>query len=540
MRYVLACAWIVLAIACGRDRSIDPQHVPASWRDVRESAGHTVHVGKNKLPCSDCHGEAFETPPLELCEKCHPNTQATVHPRDPLGKMPSLQCRDCHGFGPDLAVKPPNCMRCHAQAQGSHPAVGAHSDQKCSDCHRAHGTPSLTPRPCTDCHAERATQHAGLRGCLDCHQMHEDSLAADTGCASCHAKQPGHAKVDGRAITVGHAKCTSCHTPHQFTQKTVAACTTCHQNKPVLAATKHASCVSCHQQHEGAAPKACTTCHGNENVQHPAPGPGGGAAHACVGCHPVHRLAAGQKAVACETCHAKPHHATAKCPRLPPEAREARARGRLCANCHAKPVQSTASTGHANCITCHTKAAHRPGTPPPSCRSCHVAKVAEVRTGHAACENCHTGGSHSPRTPIVACANCHKAEAASAPTGHATCANCHQPHSGQQKPTATCASCHAEKAKAGHGTRLACASCHQPHGPKGSVQAPACVTCHDATKRPGLHRVPGHATCASCHTGHELKPKDDRASCTTCHKAQVTHEPTAIRCATCHPFGNGK
>jgi hypothetical protein len=44
----------------------------------------------------------------------------------------------------------------------------------------------------------------------------------------------------------------------------------------------------------------------------------------------------------------------------------------------------------------------------------------------------------------------------------------------------------------------------------------------------------------SCHIAHEAAPRDDRATCIACHRAQARHEPTATRCAGCHPFGDGR
>ncbi|HEX8114481.1 MAG TPA: hypothetical protein VF516_42420, partial [Kofleriaceae bacterium] len=304
---VLGASFIIGLIACsGAERHPAPQKVPVTWRDVRDSAGHTAHVVQRGVPCRDCHGDdGFQPPPLEVCSKCHAQVRAPLHPADPLNKAPAPECQDCHGFGAKLDVTPTNCMRCHTQPQGGHAAVGAHSKQSCSDCHRAHGSPTLDPRPCTSCHASEDNHHAGARSCLDCHQMHEADAVADQGCATCHARQKGKIKVDDRAITAGHTACTGCHAPHQFDKAQTVACTSCHRKQHTFVPDKHAGCTSCHAQHKASQPKPCTSCHAR-SVSHP-PAARGGPAAACDGCHPPHTLAAGQLAVACATCHDKPH-----------------------------------------------------------------------------------------------------------------------------------------------------------------------------------------------------------------------------------------
>ena len=132
------------------------------------------------------------------------------------------------------------------------------------------------------------------------------------------------------------------------------------------------------------------------------------------------------------------------------------------------------------------------------------------------------------------------AQQQTAPAGHQACASCHDTHSGARKPDKTCASCHKAQATQGHGPKVACASCHRAHGPGGVATPPACTSCHPANKRPGLHASKSHADCANCHRSHEAAPRDDRATCLSCHKDQVNHEPTAPRCAGCHPFGDGR
>ena len=256
-RLLIAIA-VMISACSGRDRA-PPAAVPMTWQEVRTSAGHTVHVGTANVPCRDCHGEkGFARPPAEICARCHGAVQTPLHPADPIGIVPLPVCQDCHGFGIDQAIRPTSCMRCHDKPQGLHtPEVGAHADQACSDCHRAHGTPTLDVKPCISCHQAQTTKHAGTRGCLDCHSMHEPALVADTTCVTCHTKQRAPAKVTFAAITTGHPKCSSCHEPHGFTAEQAKPCASCHQNKPVLAVAKHATCMTCHNGRAVPLQRAC-------------------------------------------------------------------------------------------------------------------------------------------------------------------------------------------------------------------------------------------------------------------------------------------
>lgn len=542
----LTAAAIAIA-SCGHGVERAPEHVPARWRVVRSSAGHLAHLGT--IACAECHARGFTPPPLDVCTRCH--VEATwLHHNDATLQAPT--CADCHDFAGNRARTPWDCMRCHGKDQGRVAAVGAHADQPCSECHRAHAWPPTARRACLECHPDRDTRHAGLRGCRDCHTVHEasritlasiDAGAAPSGaaalCERCHAAQPGKLRVDAHALTTGHPECTSCHVPHSARGVAPRACTDCHRNQPVLAASKH-TCAGCHDPHGGAV-KPCTTCH-KEQVAHPNPtrSPLG----ACTGCHPPHdRLLAmatapaaaprGSPGLACATCHREPTHATAKCLdcHTAHGGRPARTAG-LCMTCHAGQARSTAGTGHAQCTTCHTGAIHGPQATPPGCATCHGKEAARPPAGHANCAQCHQ--PHAPR-PVANCGQCHAREAASAPAGHASCAQCHEPHG--LKAVASCATCHAREAATGHGPRVSCASCHRAHGPAGVAQPPACLTCHQKPALAGLHQTPRHGDCASCHRSHEVRPSDDRASCTTsCHTDRRNHEPAAKRCATCHPF----
>ncbi len=497
MKWLLAIA-VVLA-ACGRGREREPVQVPARWRIARLAAGHMIHVGK--LACADCHRDGFAPPPLDTCTRCHAVT-SWLHRDDITAHVPA--CIDCHPFGTP-GVAPWACLRCHDRDQGRVARVGAHADQPCDECHQPHHWPGTLHRACTECHVDKQTHHAGLRGCRDCHAVHEATrvtLAIAGGqsertgpgavCVRCHATQPAALHVDARANTTGHPSCATCHQPHGPRGIAARACAECHRDQPMLAPTKHA-CASCHDPHVGGAVKACTTCH-QQVVSHPKPTPQG----ACIGCHPPHDRTIAI-AEPCTRCHAKATHAT------------------------------------ATCLDCHAPHGGRPARTAALCARCHTAQVSTTAgTGHARCELCHPGDLHRPQPRPPGCESCHPKEVASAPVGHATCTQCHQPHA--PKPTASCATCHAREAAAGHGPLVACERCHRAHGPGGVAPPPACTTCHAQPTLAGLHHAPKHADCAACHRAHEVRPSDDRATCTACHRDRVNHEPTAIRCATCHPF----
>ncbi|HEY0988472.1 MAG TPA: hypothetical protein VGD80_15515, partial [Kofleriaceae bacterium] len=126
--------WLVLLAIAGGCANRDPRppdRVPVTYRDVRESAGHTSHIGK--VPCADCHGDGeFTPPPAALCEQCHPAVVTPLH-----RGAPAPSCQDCHAFGKENR-EPTACMRCHDKPQGPAHAVGLHADQPCGSCHRPH------------------------------------------------------------------------------------------------------------------------------------------------------------------------------------------------------------------------------------------------------------------------------------------------------------------------------------------------------------------------------------------------------------------
>ena len=168
---------LVLAAGCASQRDRVPERVPRSYHDVAASLGHTAHVGK--MPCADCHGPTgFEVPPAELCSKCHANVITPLHPG-----MHAPQCQDCHAFGAKPVARD-DCLRCHDKPQYGNPAIGAHREVACNECHDPHRTQQKVD--CARCHDDRQTHHAGARGCRDCHSIHEDRKVVDAQCQSCH------------------------------------------------------------------------------------------------------------------------------------------------------------------------------------------------------------------------------------------------------------------------------------------------------------------------------------------------------------------
>ncbi|HWN67136.1 MAG TPA: hypothetical protein VNM90_05820 [Haliangium sp.] len=562
---LVAAACSALAIGMLRARQAVPRPtpaavVPSTWHDVRDSAGHQVHVAELGLACRDCHAIATAgfAPPRAICGSCHAEVETPLH-GSILGRS-STECQDCHGFGADLGVRPGQCMRCHAQPQGFVAAVALHGDQDCSACHRAHAEPTLAPQACEGCHAGQQPRHgragrAAAAACLDCHDMHSRTAAARR-CVACH--QAIEPRVPASATFPGHDTCTGCHPAHDFSRRGGAACTSCHREQNTLGvsdarsgarpdprgagagAGTHAMCASCHRSHDVRNPVPCTACHASVRTTHPTDA----AQRPCLGCHPIHPDAATSArlhgpVLACSACHAQSAHAAgtacADCHQAH-GALQPVASASLCSGCHQTIVATVAGSGHAPCQGCHVQAAHAPATPVPACSQCHADVAGRVAAGHASCAQCHAGAAHAPAIAPPACETCHREQRASAPAGHLACAQCHDPHVGSVRAQVTCGDCHARERDTGHGARMGCAACHRPHGPGGVPAPPACSQCHESAALPGMHRAHSRATCSDCHRSHESAPRADRAACTACHRDLDRHEPTTNVCTGCHGF----
>jgi hypothetical protein len=241
----------------------------------------------------------------------------------------------------------------------------------------------------------------------------------------------------------------------------------------------------------------------------------------CSSCHEAAKSEqAFHRGTECTSCH-RPHDFQMGAGDLAP-----------CHQCHeAKFVLTARNKGHDSCAACHQGLPHAPASGG-GCEACHAAEHGKANPGHRECTSCH-----EPHAGSVAkeCKGCHAVEARTAPAGHQNCRSCHEQHSGAPEH-ARCPTCHAEEAKTKHGQLDGkCSSCHVPHGPK-VVAPPACSTCHDAKKLPGLHTAGKHTACSTCHGGHDFAGQAFRESCLSCHTDRKAHFPDAPSCASCHLF----
>jgi hypothetical protein len=516
--------------------------------DVRTTELHRKHLGAStRIDCADCHelrANEFLRPSVESCVGCHENQQPAVHREAPA----AAACLSCHDFLllTGAAGWAGSCESCHAQPQGTRPAITSHKE-RCTECHAVHS--SKAPADCSKCHDTQTTKHAaghGAAACLACHPPHSQARLARERCVTCHVDGapglPRAVRIEQTAIFAGHDRCTQCHDDHAFVKTADPACRDCHADRPVAPA--HAACVGCHEQHAAqtrVTAATCKTCHAGKHVLASRKV----AAHAdCRSCHDPHQPTS-PAADRCATCHAavaaSKHSQGRTCVTCHPPHTDlgSSQMAQGCSNCHAEPRMH----GRAVCRDCHPKHGFVPREEPAFCSSCHAKPIAGARAivtseGHVRCSSCHAAAAHRPNAPRPACSSCHAAEASSAPAGHADCKSCHDVHSGKRRPDVRCETCHADRTHTPH-VRVAggCTSCHRPHGPNGRASPPTCGQCH--TSLPGMHLVAKHANCRDCHSAHEPEIRD-REKCLRCHTDRRQHEPNAILCQACHTFGGGK
>lgn len=488
---------------------------------ITESTLHAAHVrGDEPVACMSCHAialDGFAAPDRTRCLRCHPDREAALHAA--VGDPDIAECTTCHDFTDrePIAVRAWRCGTCHPRPHDRDPPTMAGAAGTCANCHQPHGEASLAPSACATCHEDHVTGHQisddpGTGSCLACHRQHDAAANAQARCAPCHRdhepRVPAAATFPG-----GHERCTTCHPPHDFTRATVRVCRTCHVQR-ALASDRvgaHAACSSCHDRHGVAASAAtCRRCHDRVEPSH---GRGG---DECLACHPPHPGGT-SRAIATLPCSAC-HGAIADSDR-------SRHGDAGCTHCH-RPHQLTLAAGSSSCLGCH---ATRTGS-----RAAIVPGDA-----HRECAGCHGDDPHAPAASPP-CAACHAAQGSTVPPGHAICTTCHEPHGATlRRRAASCTGCHADRAAGPHrAIDGGCARCHRPHGPGRVASPPPCASCHARSALPLLHASAGHALCSDCHRSHAPTPSD-RAACLRCHVDRRDHEPAAISCTGCHPFGDG-
>lgn len=578
--------------AATEDRGAD------SVERIRTSALHAVHAqAKEPVACEGCHellaGQYLQAASWR-CQKCHAPQHLELHAAASIDSG-ARACWSCHDFK-STSKQPTPCLSCHDKPSMTLPAITVHdpkhADEDCGACHRAHQEPTrLVSTPCEGCHKQPVSGHTKpgiqITGCGSCHGYHEPAATASTRCTNCHRQS--HQLVSFNAtFPGGHVKCTTCHRPHRFFKSEVIGCRDeCHLTQVALSENKvekHRGCIGCHDNHDvkNSPQTACLRCH-KIVPKHPLDKV---SSTPCIGCHAPHKGAGTPIAAPCSSCHkiAASDHAfhqgaAAQGPvcrdcHRPHDFAKKGVLPSFCLGCHGEQPFKNAKTitpyvKHNDCFRCHgTTVAHAPAGKRVACVSCHTEKAAIIRKDHANCVQCHDPHTTKQRRPCGAChkaeadkaykdhqicinchdphsglqkkpcGGCHSAEAASAPKDHQTCMNCHDQHSTLQKRP--CKDCHADRATGVHAAvKGGCINCHRPHGPGGHATVPACMSCHDKTKLPGMHQVPQHQECTTCHRSHGEQPNRLRATCIGCHKDRSSHEPTAKMCFGCHPFRGG-
>ncbi len=592
--------------SCGSCHSIGNSWIPATMN-------HTGVTG-----CTSCHAYTgnswtpFKSGHISTtaqCSSCHTSTAwlPATFSHTTAGVSAATNCTQsgCHDIvnaAAPRAGRPTSGTKAHTVA----PMTG----NTCASCHTIGGTWAAATMnhtgatSCSSCHTKAggvwtptpaSTHLTTTTECSSCHNttrwtgatFSHDNVSSATTCAQsgCHDSVGASVPRAGRPTsgTKAHTiaplstnNCGSCHaigsswTPATMDHTGLSSCTSCHATAgngftPAkanhIATTGYAQCASCHTtaawkptsfDHTGVTSAAnCTTCHN------------------------------GTAATGRPTSGTKAHTVSPMT-------------GNTCGSCHtsfAAWVPTTMNhTGATSCTSCHATGGN--GFTP--AKANHIAT-----TGYAQCSSCHTvtawlptSFAHSGVTSGQNCTTCHNGTSASgvptsgakahitAPMTNNTCGSCHTigtawtPATMNHTGVTNCSSCHAYTgngftiAKANHiSTTSQCSACHVTTAwtpatatHNGVTSATDCYTgCHDGAHITGAGGAKGRTanhvtapmtnkTCGSCHAiGSAWAPAtmnhSGATSCSSCHSKAgnswtptptTTHITTTAQCSSCH------
>lgn len=427
---------------------------PDTWRRIRETAGHRIHLESNDpalagVQCVTCHGVEVHrfTPVDATCGTtgCHAGTSIQLAK---MSNQTSLHCIVCHRFTAEVGAGADSATAAHA--------IGPRLEQ-CNGCHQMQAMIADFD-PARDPHGAE---------CGTCHNPHVQTQAKDAGlqCATCHAdwrNQPFHV---GPAHAKSSESCTLCHKPHQA-RVDASDCTGCHRDiasragvDPGIARRLRAALPL---EIGSGVPAAGDPVVASTSPPGETPTPGGSFSHAkhaslpCLRCHDpgaTHGVVSFTMPAGCKECH---HGSTA---------------------------------AMAGCAACHTSIE--------LAQPIDVAVQVQVQSHPPRVSNAKF--DHSIHAAME-CGDCHDATAARAPlAGAVGCADCHADHHVADR---SCGTCHS-----GAYVKGAHAQQRDAHV--------ACGTCHDSATIAAL--TPDRGFCLTCHTAQSAHYATSDPACTSCH-----------------------
>lgn len=218
------------------------------WRQVAATAGHRVHVEREKIPCWKCHAKSIHRfrPPEKSCQECHKKTHITIAP---MGKK---HCTSCHNYlVAQVSMLPTrnDCLWCHQKELKARIVFDENSPMQfeCQNCHNPHKERGQLVA-CSHCHGPESrnqpqkgslssaailtekqaaiVQETIHEDCRSCHRPHTWNTKGDSTCLSCHAPLP---KVAGHGEGHKILQCADCHLPHRWRTEAKELCQTCHR-----------------------------------------------------------------------------------------------------------------------------------------------------------------------------------------------------------------------------------------------------------------------------------------------------------------------